>query len=410
MSDPNFTSPEGHMYGEYQPVDKSPNYTGHNFSFHYYISPYYLRHKDCTLPVPKPRRGAKLNMDLAQFLSPEIMENIQKAGEIVFHSVGDTGLVNDRKAVDNEEVITDAMSEDVRHGGENPPSFLFHLGDVVYYLGQRQYYYEQFYEPFGKYNRPIFAIPGNHDGSAAMKSIHGEKVPLGPFLENFCSPKPIHTHMAGTMARTTMTQPGTFFTLDAPFVSIIGLYTNCLEGPGIISTQKGEYPNVTDQQLKFLTNELKRLAPERRAGKRAIIVATHAPFYSSISGVSSEGMIKDLNACSEEAGIYPDALIAGHIHLYQRTTLRRPDGQEVPVIIAGSGGYNLETPAPKDVPEAGTTDGDLTTEVPYIREYGYMTIRTDAKKLTMEFKAPKSQGNKPLDKVTLDLITKKIIR
>ena len=29
-----------------------------------------------------------------------------------------------------------------------------------------------------------------------------------------------------------MTQPGVYFTLDAPFVSIIGLYTNVLDGPG----------------------------------------------------------------------------------------------------------------------------------------------------------------------------------
>ena len=36
------------------------------------------------------------------------------------------------------------------------------------------------------------------------------------------------------MVRTTMDQPGVYFTLDAPFVSIVGLYTNVLEGPGVI--------------------------------------------------------------------------------------------------------------------------------------------------------------------------------
>ena len=43
-----------------------------------------------------------------------------------------------------------------------------------------------------------------------------------------------------------MTQPGVYFILDAPFVSIIGLYTNVLEGPGVISSQDGHYPRVGD--------------------------------------------------------------------------------------------------------------------------------------------------------------------
>lgn len=45
-----------------------------------------------------------------------------------------------------------------------------------------------------------------------------------------------------------MTQPGVSFTLDAPFVSIIGLYTNVLEGPGVISSESGRYP-IGDEQL-----------------------------------------------------------------------------------------------------------------------------------------------------------------
>jgi hypothetical protein len=38
-----------------------------------------------------------------------------------------------------------------------------------------------------------------------------------------------------------MTQPGVYFTLDAPYVSIIGLYSNVLEHPGVISSQGGRF-------------------------------------------------------------------------------------------------------------------------------------------------------------------------
>jgi len=40
-----------------------------------------------------------------------------------------------------------------------------------------------------------------------------------------------------------MTQPAVYFTLDAPYVSIIGLYSNVLDtGGGIISSQGGHFP------------------------------------------------------------------------------------------------------------------------------------------------------------------------
>ena len=73
-----------------------------------------------------------------------------------------------------------------------------------------------------------------------------------------------------------MDQPGVYFTLDAPFVSIIGIYTNVLEGPGVISSQGGKYP-LGDEQVAFLTSELTRLKPARAANERAVIIACHHP-------------------------------------------------------------------------------------------------------------------------------------
>ncbi len=122
------------------------------------------------------------------------------------------------------------------NGGAEAPAFLFHLGDVVYNVGEGQYYYDQLYEPFRRYDRPIFAIAGNHDGAVYGPDVD---VPVAPtlqaFLRNFCTSTPAPSPDALGSARTTMTQPGVYFTLDAPFVSIIGLYSNVLEHPGVIS-------------------------------------------------------------------------------------------------------------------------------------------------------------------------------
>ena len=83
-----------------------------------------------------------------------------------------------------------------------------------------------------------------------------------------------------------MTQPGVYFTLDAPFVSIVGLYTNVLEGPGVISSQHGRYP-IGDEQLHFLTAELKRLAGPRRQEQAAVVISPGGAY-----GTSGEGYFR----------------------------------------------------------------------------------------------------------------------
>jgi hypothetical protein len=403
----NLLPSNGNMYAEQIPDSKDFAYTGRNLSLRYYLSPYYYRHKDSVVPLPKPNPHTPLNIPLAPFVGSKIIEAIENAGEIVFHSVGDTGLIHMYKGINHEEIVSDSMSREVSEGGSNPPAFLYHLGDVVYYFGQRQYYYEQFYEPFKDYDRPIFAIPGNHDGSTQVKNLLGEVHPLQPFLDNFCSTVAHHSKDSGGLARTTMTQPGVYFTLDAPFVSIIGLYTNCLEDSGVISSQGGKFPTITDKQLEFLTSELKRLAPERNAGKRAIILATHAPLFTSTGKYGSDGMVADITACCEAAGLYPDAILSGHVHVYERLTITLPSGQQIPQIISGSGGFALETPAPSS-PPVGTTVDNVTLEVTPIRKYGYLTVTTNAKTLTISFKTPTTGSAEELDTVTVDLQTKTI--
>src|SRR3984885_6175334 len=176
---------------------------------------------------------------------------IEQAGQIVFHSVGDTGSAegpSTQSLVANKMVsdFTEANSADI-------PSFFYHLGDVVYYFGEATYYYAQFYEPYRSYPAPIVAIPGNHDGVVYA----ADPAPtLAAFLANFCTPGFAPAPDAGGLVRTTMIQPGVYFTFDAPFVRILGLYSNVLEDPGVISGQSGTTGANTvldSRQTDFLT-------------------------------------------------------------------------------------------------------------------------------------------------------------
>src|SRR3954452_25042960 len=104
------------------------------------------------------------------------------------------------------------MASEVAAAGETGQAFFFHLGDVVYNFGEGQYYYDQFYEPFRNYDRPIFAIPGNHDGMVFGSDSSAPQLPtLQAFLSNFCAPTAGRSPDEGTLVRTTMDQPGVYF-------------------------------------------------------------------------------------------------------------------------------------------------------------------------------------------------------
>jgi hypothetical protein len=412
MPKSNLTGPAGQLYADPKPSLDEDAFQVNNTSAAYYNSPFYLANKNKVQPIPPRRMGALPNLDLTNFLPSQIMDAIGAAKSITFHSVGDTGAAkvsvvqSASTAIAEEAAVADAMAKDVQAGGANGPAFFFHLGDVVYNFGEAQYYYDQFYEPFREYDRPIFAIPGNHDGMVFGSTSSAPQVPtLAAFLTNFCSATPEASPDASTIARSVMTQPTVYFTMDAPYVSIIGLYSNVLDtGGGIISSQGGKYPLV-DDQLAFLTSELKRLAPDRKAGKRAILIAVHHPPLSCDAKTGgSGGLMQDIDACCKSANQWPDVVLSGHAHLYQRFT-RTVNGRDVPYIVAGSGGFAATTPMGGS-PPAGTTVGDHKLEVPPIAQFGYLTLTTDAKTLTVSFKtAPRLGLVTQQDFVTLDLGT-----
>jgi hypothetical protein len=403
------TGPKGQFYADPKPSPDETSFRQDNNSAAYYNSPYYLNNKNQVQPIPQVRQNAAPNINLADYIPTDIADAIDQAGKITFHAVGDTGAAKVSRsqsaatAIQHEAGVADAMSSEVQAQGVNGPAFFFNLGDIIYNFGEGQYYYDQFYEPFRDYDRPIFAIPGNHDGMVFGASSSAPQVPtLAAFLTNFCAPEPGPSPDAGGLVRSVMTQPGVYFTLDAPFVSIIGLYSNVLDsGAGVISSQKGHFPLV-DDQLTFLQNELKRLKPDRDAGKRAVLLAVHHPPLSADARHGgSSGELADIDACCKAAGLWPDAVLSGHAHLYQRFT-RVVQGKETPYLVAGSGGFSATAPF-GGLPNAPVKAGDHTLVINPIVEFGYLTVTTDAKTLTMTFKTVTNRQVMQRDTVTVDL-------
>jgi hypothetical protein len=316
-------------------------------------------------PIPPVRSTGP--MDLANVIGTSATNEIQKAGKITFHAVGDSGGIHNPQF---QFAVADAMAGDLK----SDAAFFYHLGDVVYYFGQEQYYFEQFYDPYRDYNAPIFAIPGNHDG-AVFPGEPGKS--LDAFVANFCASQPGPTSESQGAVRTTMDQPGVYFTLNAPFVKFIGLYTNTSEGAteGVIAG-----PKVGNEQLVFLKQQLAAAKAERDKGQwRALVIATHhPPFTGSPQHVPSPTMLKQIDQACSAAGIQPDLHLSGHAHLYERYT-RTVGKKLIPYVVAGMGGYyNLPGLKPANLrPKAASAPAsgkDASGNALSLRVYNYNTF------------------------------------
>jgi hypothetical protein len=363
------------------------------------------------LPFPAARGGAEPVLQLQDVLGGNgavTVKAITQSRQIVFHALGDTG---NTRSVKPQNEVTDKLAADFNEADPAQiPSFLFHLGDVVYSFGEAQYYYDQFYEPYRDYPRPIVAIAGNHDGMVAPGSTTDT---LKAFLDNFCATTPVQTAEAGGLDRTAMIQPGVYYTLEAPFVRILALYSNRLEDPGVISSQGKMYPELTNVQLDFLKAALQRIASEKFAG--AVIFAVHHPPYTTGAHGGSPLMLKEMDAICKSTGVWPHAVLSGHAHSYQRYTRATAD-MEIPYVIAGNGGHGL-TPLtrkgapPLRAPVALNGIPGVTFENYDDTDYGYLRVIANAQQLRIEYH-PASDGTAaktPDDSVTVDLASRKLV-
>lgn len=158
---------------------------------------------------PAPKNKYPYHLVLDDVVPRQDIKAINENEAICFHAVGDTGGVKNKAY---EDINIQAMEKDFSDSNNIQPSFFYHLGDVVYYNGEHGNYYDQFYDAYEYYPKPIFAIPGNHDGSIPA---HGESTQsLEAFIENFCADTPHITEDAVSIStRDAMTQPYVYWTL-----------------------------------------------------------------------------------------------------------------------------------------------------------------------------------------------------
>jgi acid phosphatase type 7 len=341
--------------------------------------------------LPEPTGEAPYHISLDKLLSASQIEAIKSSGSISFHVVGDTGGFRSPQA---QEIVKIAMEADFdANDKKKNPAFFYNLGDVVYLFGEASSYYPQFYEPYAFYPAPIFAIPGNHDGDIGPVSTEPS---LAPFVRNFCSKILEITPDAGEVSRPAMIQPNVYWTLEAPFVTIIGLYSNVPEG--------GQFDS---KQVDWFKEELKK-APKNRA----LIVAVHHPAFSLDSFHSgSMTIVETLDNAFEDSGRIADIVLNAHVHNFQRLT-RQFGERQVPYVVAGAGGYpNLHHMQERhiQVPFKLPDRDDVTLENYCDDRHGFMRLQVSSEKIAGEYYAvsrPQESWRQPplkIDSFELDL-------
>jgi acid phosphatase type 7 len=308
--------------------------------------------------------------------------NAQNPGVLIFQATGDTGGIAD--PVPQQRVAKAMTAQFTDSNATRKPSFLYLLGDLVYFNGESQQYQTQFYQPYSAYPAPIFAIAGNHDGDNLPPETS-----LAAFMANFCAPTPIYTPAASGSARSAMTQPNVYWTLQTSLATIIGLYTNVPENGA-----------MSGEQLDWLVHEL-----ETAPLDKALILTLHHPPVSFGPIHGSTRMAGMLENAFNKARRVPNMILSAHVNNYQRIDVELRSKLVVPFFVIGTGGYHNLRPLPRgrSASTKPALHGNSRLMAGVDNRWGFVTFEVSANEIKgrfIGFRKDTSDTGSPADEFT----------
>jgi len=358
-------------------------------------------------PLPTPNGPPPYRFDLSQLL-PATDVNAIANSTLVFHTVGDTGNHRGQQ----QDFVAEMMTQDAQNLPANrKPAFFYHLGDVVYFAGDISMYGDNFYQTYKDYPCFIVAIPGNHDcqpDDPQDGPVDPNKVPLDGWVQNFMSKNPGQLGSLKTGAnRTQLDLPNVYWTFTTPLATIIGLFSNVGETEG----------EIHQDQIDWFQNELTAANPNLAL----IVTVHHPPFSGDIEHSGSSAVDQVLMKAFQAVKRYPDLILSGHVHSYQRFTnvVQGPKGQfEIPYVVAGAGGYTKLGKLQKvqgAYPKAPLSVGKGLTLEQYDQDnFGFLRLEVSKTQIVgIYLSAPYSVGGTPAakaaDSFTVDLTKNTVV-
>lgn len=309
-------------------------------------------------PLPTPYTPAVVTPDKVGITDP--------GATLSFLFCADWGGIEDPGP---QKAVVAAMTE--RLPG---PAFLFIGGDVVYFNCDPDQWPLQFYQPLAHLPIPVVAIPGNHDGDPT-DGVPGAGI--SSFMANLCTPVPVvppgDPH--DEFGRDTQTQPSHDWGLALEAVTILGVWTNVASGG-----------HLEQEQIDWLTSAVKA-APDDRP---LIVIEHHPPYSISADGGSSPELNATFDSIWEQATRWPDLILSGHVHDYQRfsrqvTKFPHYGVDEVTYVVCGGGGYHNLHKIAGDYEPGMTVANGVTCEFADGTNYGYLEITVSAGTISGEY-------------------------
>jgi acid phosphatase type 7 len=362
-------------------------------------------------PLPPPNGPAPYRFNLSDLLTADDIAKIESAGTMVCHTVGDTGDYRGQQ----QDFVAAMLTQDANQLADTrKPAFFYHLGDVIYFAGDIDKYPDNFYETYKNYPCFIVSIPGNHDcqpDDPADGPVDPNKKPLDGWIQNFMSKNPAQLGSSQTdAARTQMDLPNVYWTFNTPFATFLGLFSNVGETQG----------EIHQDQINWFQKELKAADSDL-----ALIVTVHHPPYSGdVDHMGSTEVEKVLFESFKAAKRYPDLILSGHVHNYQRFTNQTTSNQskakgtvEIPCLVVGAGGYTnlskLQQIDGKDPVVPLPLGNGLTLEQYDDANFGFLRLEISKTQiLGTYFSAPYAAGATPAaatkDRFAINLTNKTV--
>ena len=354
-------------------------------------------------PLPKPNGPAPYRFDLSQLLSAADIARIKDAGAMVCHTVGDTGDYRGQQ----QDFVADMLTRDAQQLTEDrKPAFYYHLGDVVYFAGDIDKYGDNFYETYKDYPCFIVAIRAITTASRmtrrTVRSIRTRPHWMGGCRISW----PAIPARASARRKPHRGEPRwTCRTSIGPSQRRLPRSSVCFR----MSERPKE--EMHPDQVNWFGEELTAADPNL-----ALIVAVHHPPYSGDTEHSGSTEVHTVLFDSFKATKrYPNLILSGHVHNYQRFTdvVAGPKSSlQIPCVVAGAGGYtNLGKLHKVDgqYPAVPLPLGNGLTLEQYDQDnFGFLRLEVSSTQiLATYFSAPYSQGATPaasvVDRFVVDL-------
>ena len=271
--------------------------------------------------------------------------NESQAGDFSFIVIGDTGEGDPSQMVLRDQLIAAGKRENVK--------FLVLSSDVIYPDGKMKDYETNFYLPFKGFDKPIYAIPGNHDWFDANEGFNAN------FLERDAAILTLGARLREDLKTDLITPDERFEEMTASAARLRRLY-NVDNGhqrapffdihrPGFsfIAVDTGIQKSIDPKQREWLEGAL------QRSGQNFKVVALGHPFYvAGINAMENHQEFTDIYDLLRRYKV--DVAMAGDTHDFEfyKEKYQADDGErEMFHFVNGGGGAYLSIGTAMAFPE-----------------------------------------------------------